>query len=67
MSTYKFAIVSFFIPPLAFFQGLFYLSERSNMKDVFAEIWNGFICYPEFQFVLAILGTAALFFFAFIL
>ena len=37
------------------------------MKDVFAEIWNGFICYPEFQFVLAILGTAALFFFAFIL
>ena len=35
------------------------------MKNVFEEIWNGFVEDKEFQFIIYILGLSLVFFFAF--
>jgi len=37
------------------------------MKNVLEELWAGFLADGEFQFIVCVLGTALLFFFAFFL
>lgn len=57
----------FFIPIIIFLQLLFFINERYDMKNVLEELWAGFLADGEFQFIVCVLGTALLFFFAFFL